>query len=476
MDKNSKQGSTETDPLQEIQTQLAPESLAGEQREEIKSRVEALTPTIQSLAEERQLANCFGMAALHPDPHVRYYMLHAATERLDSVFARQYLISQTHADDDYIAFEAIRLCGELGLQESIEDLVSIVSWPSRRLSEPGKPVGVGFATGSTAIERIFDAESQEELSKLEDYFEENGHLPVDRLEKPSLHAGRPGPDDLPVEDPDPPEGMVFVPGGTRTIGIDGDRLDFDRFDTSDASPAYEMYVPPFYIDKYPVTVEEYERFLEATTDDDTDYGHPGEPDDKDRTPNTFRESVGADHPITGIDYYDAYAYAQWADKDLPTEEEWETAARGSEGRLFPWGEEFDGERLNWAGAAFDTEIDSVEEWRRVVRKDGVDPHETRTTPVTAHPEGASEYGVEDLLGNAWEYTKTNFLTRQEMYPAFTHQSPHSHEGLVDNTDAFPVIRGGTWSSIPEMTTTVFRGKDLMTDRHNEIGFRCVRRV
>jgi formylglycine-generating enzyme required for sulfatase activity len=96
--------------------------------------------------------------------------------------------------------------------------------------------------------------------------------------------------------------------------------------------------------------------------------------------------------------------------------------------------------------------------------------------VDAFPESESDYGVVDMLGNAWEYTTTNFYSRHEMYPVFNHVSHTSHENLAENHDAYPVIRGGAWSSIPEMTTTVYRGKDLLTDRHNEIGFRCIKRI
>ena len=102
--------------------------------------------------------------------------------------------------------------------------------------------------------------------------------------------------------------------------------------------------------------------------------------------------------------------------------------------------------------------------------------ETITTPVDTFPEGESEFDVVDMLGNVWEYTKTNFFSRQEMHPVFRYSKRKAHGNLIENFEAFPVIRGCAWSSIPEMTSGVYRGKDLMTDRHNEIGFRCVKRI
>lgn len=461
------------DTLEWINHVLSPKNIDSGTPEGVRNDIHPVFKKINSIDNDLALAEVFGRSALHPDPHVRYWMLDAAMERLDSVFARQYIISQTHSDDDFVAFEAIRICGELQLQESLSDITAIVNWPSKRLDSPGKPVGVGFATAFSAVEQILDADSYEEQLSVEEYYKENNHFPLNRLQKPSLHAGRPERNVLPLDNPDPPEGMVFVPGGVRTIGIDTTELAFDRFDTSDAETAVKMYVPPFFIDKHPVTRGEYRDFLEATEDSGRSHGHPGEPSDKNRTPNTFRDGLGDDHPITGIDYYDAYAYAQWVKKDLPTEEEWETAARGPQAKLYPWGNKFDAGKLNWAETAFDTEIEDVDDWRETIKKPSGGPGVTRTEPVDSYPSGQSDFGAVDMLGNVWEYTKTNFVTRQEMYPVFSHPSQNSHENLIGEGGAFPVIRGGAWSSIPEMTTTVFRGKDLMTDRHNEIGFRCV---
>lgn len=456
---------------------LDPAETARLDRQQARELVEEVVADLDGLSTDLALAEVFGLAALHPNAEVRCAMLAFAAEKADNVFARRYLKKFTHDDTDFVAFEAIRLCGELGLQDAIDDLVSIVGWPSEALTERGKPVGMGRATGVTALVEIFGTDDPGELAELEAHYREVGHLPTDRLSKPSLSHPAGDPTDHPEGSPaDAPDGMVYVPGGYRTIGVDAARLDRAWFDVSDATDPYEVYVPPFYVDEYPVTNGEYDEFVAWVEEHGHRYCSPGEREGKDHRRNTLDDDVGPDHPVTGIDFYDAYAYANWAGKDLPTEEEWETAARGEAGTLFPWGDEFDPDRLNWAGRVFDGEFEDVRDWMETVRKSGTAVPETPTTPVDAFPDGASEFGCVDMVGNVWEYTKTNHVFRQEMDLTFDHRPTTTHENLIGNNAAFPVIRGGPWSCVPEVTSAVFRGKDLLTDRHNEIGFRCVRRV
>ena len=167
--------------------------------------------------------------------------------------------------------------------------------------------------------------------------------------------------------------MVDIPAGPFLKGTTperaaalADKLGYHPSWLSGEVPQQSIDVPAFRIDRFPVTVAEYLAFCEAT-------GHRRPP----RSPHTR-----PDHPVTGVDYADATAYAAWAGKLLPTEAQWEKAARGPEGQEYPWGDVFDPEACCWNRAP-----------------DG------GPRPVTAHPAGASPYGVMDMVGNVAEWCR-----------------------------------------------------------------------
>ena len=137
-------------------------------------------------------------------------------------------------------------------------------------------------------------------------------------------------------------------------------------------PQHTRKLPAFLIDKYPVTNRQFSAFCKAT-------GFPprrhwGGPEPLDAI---------AEHPVVMVDKAAAEAYAKWAGKRLPIEAEWEKAARGADGRLYPWGNEFDPAACQW--------------------DPGGDPNTLGTAPVNAHPKGASPYDVMDMVGNAAEW-------------------------------------------------------------------------
>jgi len=177
--------------------------------------------------------------------------------------------------------------------------------------------------------------------------------------------------------------MIYIPAGEFIMGTsreEAERLakEYDVHPSLFMSecPRRKVNLPAFYIDRYPVTNAQYKKFIDAT-------GH--------RPPagwngNNFPEGKG-DYPVTNVNWNDAAAYAKWAGKRLPTEEEWEKAARGTDGRIYPWGNE-------WRDDA-------------CLIDDGKSPQfRPRLTPVGCFPAGASANGVMDMVGNVAEWTAT----------------------------------------------------------------------
>jgi formylglycine-generating enzyme required for sulfatase activity len=175
---------------------------------------------------------------------------------------------------------------------------------------------------------------------------------------------------------------------------------------------------PFMIGKYPVTQAQYKKFL----DENPGYPTPSDWDQKKRIYPTGKEH----HPVVNVSWNDAQAFCQWANCRLPTEEEWERAARGTDGRIYPWGnEEPDPSRAN-----FNQNI-----------KD--------TTPVGKYsPRGDSPGGCADMAGNVWEWTASKYDANRY------------------------VLRGGSWINDANILRVAYRYSVDPSGRYNSIGFRC----
>lgn len=220
-----------------------------------------------------------------------------------------------------------------------------------------------------------------------------------------------------------PTNMIQFPGGAFQMGnAAGDEYE---------KPAHKVVVSPFLMDPYEVTCEEYLRFVKAKN-----Y----------RAPSNWiggqYPTGAAKKPVTGVDWDDATAYASWAGKRLPTEEEWEFAARGADGRRYPWGDD----------------------WRRgAANADGASKG---LADVGAYENGASLMKAYDMVGNAWEWTASALVP----YPG-------GHLPAQPAGD-LKVIRGGSWQSDRATATTTYRwgwpargGKD-----YSNTGFRCVKDI
>lgn len=242
------------------------------------------------------------------------------------------------------------------------------------------------------------------------------------------------------------ETMVTIPAGEFTVGTNSGRADVqDR-------PQHTVSLTSYQIDKYPVTNAQYARFVAAT-------GH--------RPPLHWAQGKippGREmHPVTMVSWFDAKRYAEWAGKRLPKEYEWEAAARGADGRRWPWGNKMDPFRLNTY-----YQIGS-------------------TTEVLAYPSGASPYGVMDMAGNVSQWMADDFLpyagsdAPKDLFLAKAAQVPTSGADrsmkvaeFLTTDERYKVLRGGSWKSDPFSTSSYHRNFSWPHFASDFFGFRCVK--
>jgi formylglycine-generating enzyme required for sulfatase activity len=218
--------------------------------------------------------------------------------------------------------------------------------------------------------------------------------------------------------------MVLVPAGEFTRGnVKG---------SEDEKPQRQIYLDEYWIYKTEVTVAQYRRFCTATNR---------------KMPQTPRWGWNDDHPVVGVDWEDAQAYCKWAGVRLPTEAEWEKAARGTDSRTYPWGEAFDSANVQSA----------------TQRGSGV----KSTMSVGAFPTGASPYGCVDMAGNAEEWCADwYFAGYYAIAPARNPTGPPSGTRRV--------VRGGSFTSTnSRRMRTTDRYHMPVGYHHANFGFRCV---
>jgi formylglycine-generating enzyme required for sulfatase activity len=231
--------------------------------------------------------------------------------------------------------------------------------------------------------------------------------------------------------------MVWVAAGDFLMGS----LDSDADADEDEKPQRTVYLDGFWIDQTEITNAEYQRCVDRGS----------------CTPNWAIKGLftGPSAPVVGVRWDQAAAYCAWAGGRLPTEAEWEKAARGIDGQLFPWGDEFDGTRLNYCDSS------CVADWRDFQGNDGY----RYTAPVGSYPAGASPYGVLDMSGNVWEWTATWYDA--QAYATSAYRNPTGPEHGVQR-----VIRGGSWLYRGPSLRAARRHRDVPTSHYDNIGFRC----
>jgi formylglycine-generating enzyme required for sulfatase activity len=240
--------------------------------------------------------------------------------------------------------------------------------------------------------------------------------------------------------------MILIPAGSFKMGCDsGWQIE---------GPEHAVDLPAFYMDRFEVSIDQFRRFVDSGAYQDMKYW-------KSEQARMMIERFG-DHPfewdeilkldgrtaMCNVSFYEASAYCQWAGKELPTAAQWEKAARGSDGRKYPWGVAWIPENASAASVqSFDGGNAIFSPWPGL---------------ATGHPEGRSIYGIEQMSGNVWEWTKDEF----KPYPG--NEKPHLfYPPLIRE------MRGGSWNLDPKFATTTFRNFNEEMSRNRAFGFRCV---
>ncbi len=238
-----------------------------------------------------------------------------------------------------------------------------------------------------------------------------------------------------------PEGMILVPAGEFIMGSDrvdkeGQAAEFGSMKPwfLDEHPQRKVYLPSFYIDRCEMTNAQYEAFARATQTPPPPFWQGG------KIP-PGEEQI----PVTQITWAEAEAYCKWAGKRLPTEAEWEKAARGTDGREYVWGNEYKPGLANTGDAT-----------------------SKRLMPVGSFPASKSPYGVEDMVGNVWEWIADWY----QPYPGSDYQSNAFGE-------KYKVIRGNSWGELGHYTLAhylraAYRFYAPPGLRLSDVGFRCAK--
>lgn len=240
--------------------------------------------------------------------------------------------------------------------------------------------------------------------------------------------------------------MQFPPSGTEMVFIPAGEFEMGSQDgASDEQPVHTVCLSGFYIDKYEVTVGQYRQFVHATGAAFPDWEE------------VARYAQTDQHPMVNVSWYDAVAYAKWAGKTLPTEAQWEYAARGGlEGKAYPWGDQaLDDTKANYE----DSKIG-------------------RTVQVGSYP--ANRYGLHDMVGNVWEWCIDEYLA--DFYGTSPDKNPVAGPRISLLDDSFRkvvtrrVVRGGGWDAASRRLRVAYRDGNGPRGKVDSVGFRCVRPI
>jgi sulfatase modifying factor 1 len=241
--------------------------------------------------------------------------------------------------------------------------------------------------------------------------------------------------------------MVYVQAGKFMMGTDAKDItamleknkEWKAKWFATEGPKHEVELSGYWVYKYEVTVAQYKKFCAVT---------------KRKMPKLF-PWVTDNHPIINVTWEDADDYARWAKAKLPTEAQWEKAARGTDGRIYPWGNDWANDNCNNYGSKYQ------------IKPNDEKNKENKTTVVGKCPQSASQYGAQDMAGNAWEWCRDWYdADYYKTSPAKNPQGPDDGE--------MKVMRGGSWGSYAISVRCANRHSDLPDLTYVDSGgFRCV---
>lgn len=231
----------------------------------------------------------------------------------------------------------------------------------------------------------------------------------------------------PAPKPAPP-GMIYIPVGWFWMGCSPS----DERCYKDERPYHRVYLDAYFIDKNDVTVKEYSKCVKTGICKKPSAGKYC----------NYTLSGKGNHPVNCVDWDQANAYCNWVGKQLPTEAEWEKAARGTDGRIYPWGNDWDASKVC------------------------LNP--SSTCAAGSYPQGASPYGVMDMAGNVMNWCV-------DLYYRYYYSYTPDHNPVNTEWGKYRVLRGGSWGNGDQTNLRLSnRVNDSPTDGSLDLGFRCVR--
>lgn len=249
--------------------------------------------------------------------------------------------------------------------------------------------------------------------------------------------------------------IILIPSGFSYLGTSAEKDSLA--DASETGPRL-VYLDDFYIYKHEVTLKQFKKFA-----DKTGYITTAE---KKKAPHNWRsllKTVPHNHPVAFISWFDAHAYSEWAGGFLPTEAQWEKAARGDTLNIYPWGNNPDITKFNnelQGGGSDRDRSQHVEDGSYNLKF---------SKPVGSYPEGASPYGATDMMGNVWEWC-SDWYEREHLFPGKDMAVYHPRGPL---TGKFKMTKGGGYCDDPKNYRVTCRDRNIPETFADDFGFRVV---